>query len=50
MKVIAEGVETSEQVAQLRALGSEIGQGFYYGRPLSNDAEKGMPALLEPKS
>ncbi len=33
MKVIAEGVETTEQLAQLRALGSEIGQGYYFGKP-----------------
>jgi diguanylate cyclase (GGDEF)-like protein/PAS domain S-box-containing protein len=32
--VIAEGVETLEQVAQLRALGCEFGQGFYFAAPV----------------
>lgn len=31
---------------ELRALGSELGQGYYFGRPMSDD-EKGMPPLLE---
>ena len=46
LKVIAEGVETPEQVAELRALGSELGQGFYYSVPLSDDTDRGMPMLL----
>ncbi|HYS54737.1 MAG TPA: EAL domain-containing protein [Thermoanaerobaculia bacterium] len=41
LKVIAEGVETGAQVDQLRALGSELGQGFYYGKPLES-----APVLL----
>ena len=36
LKVIAEGVETTEQVEQLRLLGSELGQGFYYSKPLAS--------------
>ncbi len=46
LKLIAEGVETPEQVEQLRALGSELGQGFFYSAPLSDDLKKGMPTLL----
>ncbi len=34
MGVIAEGVETAQQVAQLSALGCEKAQGFYFSRPL----------------
>ena len=49
LQVIAEGVETSEQVAELRALGSELGQGFYFGKPLSDDTDSGMPTLLAGK-
>ena len=37
MDVVAEGVETGEQLAQLRRLGCEYGQGFYFSRP--GDAE-----------
>jgi diguanylate cyclase (GGDEF)-like protein len=33
MKVIAEGIETHEQLRALRALGSDAGQGFLLGRP-----------------
>ncbi len=46
LRVIAEGVETPEQLLELRALGSELGQGFYFGRPMSGDEEHGMPPLL----
>ena len=42
MKLIAEGVESLEQVEQLRVLGSEIGQGYYFGTPLPD-----MGGLLE---
>ena len=39
LDVIAEGVETAEQHAQLSALGCQYAQGFYFSRPVdSNDA------------
>lgn len=34
MNVIAEGVETAEQAAHLRDLGCELGQGYFFARPL----------------
>ena len=34
---VCEGVETSEQAAQLRSLGCSIGQGFYFARPMPLD-------------
>jgi diguanylate cyclase (GGDEF)-like protein len=37
LKVIAEGIETQEQIAALRAFGCDLGQGYYYGMP--TDAE-----------
>jgi diguanylate cyclase (GGDEF)-like protein len=46
LRVIAEGVETPAQLLELRALGSELGQGFYFGGPMSDDEGKGMPPLL----
>lgn len=33
MKVVAEGVETAEQVALLKELGCQYFQGYHYGRP-----------------
>ena len=34
-QVIAEGIETKEQLEHLQAIGCEAGQGFYFGAPLS---------------
>ncbi len=33
--VIAEGIETAEQLARLRALGCEFGQGFHFSKPVA---------------
>lgn len=44
---IAEGVETAEQMATLRALGCTYAQGFYFSKPIS--AEKYEAFLLEKK-
>lgn len=38
MDVVAEGVETNMQLAQLRALQCESVQGYYFSRPLPQDA------------
>ena len=38
MKVIAEGVETADQIDALRAAGCDQIQGFFYSRPLDADA------------
>jgi EAL domain-containing protein (putative c-di-GMP-specific phosphodiesterase class I) len=37
LTVTAEGIEKEEQVKQLRALGCDWGQGYYFARPLSSD-------------
>jgi diguanylate cyclase (GGDEF)-like protein/PAS domain S-box-containing protein len=34
MDVVAEGVETADQLSQLRALGCEYAQGFYFSKPV----------------
>jgi diguanylate cyclase (GGDEF)-like protein len=34
MEVVAEGVETSEQIELLQSLGCRVMQGYYYGRPM----------------
>lgn len=35
LRVVAEGIETFDNAAALAALGCELGQGFYFGQPLS---------------
>jgi EAL domain-containing protein (putative c-di-GMP-specific phosphodiesterase class I) len=35
--VVAEGIESAEQLASLRELGCEFGQGFYLGSPTTLD-------------
>jgi EAL domain-containing protein (putative c-di-GMP-specific phosphodiesterase class I) len=34
--VIAEGVENAQQLAQLKAMGCDYGQGFYLARPMDD--------------
>lgn len=38
LEVVAEGVETEEQFAVLRSLGSDVNQGFYLYKPMGFDA------------
>ena len=38
MDVVAEGVETEQQRAQLGALECAFGQGYYFSKPLDHDA------------
>jgi diguanylate cyclase (GGDEF)-like protein/PAS domain S-box-containing protein len=37
LSVVAEGVETSKQLARLRALGCSMAQGYYFSKPLPRD-------------
>lgn len=46
MKVVAEGLELSEQVALLQALECDYGQGFYFAKPM--DAEAALRFALAP--
>jgi len=41
--VTAEGIETQDQLVQLRAVGCDQGQGYYFARPVSGDR---VPELL----
>ena len=43
MFVVAEGIETAEQAEMLLWLGSEFGQGWFYGRPMTADR---IPAVV----
>ncbi|UNU26342.1 EAL domain-containing protein [Microcoleus vaginatus HSN003] len=38
MEVVAEGVETAAQLAQMRAIGCEYGQGYFFSKPLDSEA------------
>jgi diguanylate cyclase (GGDEF)-like protein/PAS domain S-box-containing protein len=37
MRTVAEGVETREQLDQMRQLGCSIGQGYFFSKPLARD-------------
>jgi len=37
MNVVAEGIENSQQLAQLRALGCDFGQGYLFSKPLPGE-------------
>jgi EAL domain-containing protein (putative c-di-GMP-specific phosphodiesterase class I) len=38
LQLVAEGIEAPEQVATLRSLSCQYGQGYYFARPLAPDA------------
>jgi EAL domain-containing protein (putative c-di-GMP-specific phosphodiesterase class I) len=42
MKVTAEGIETAEQLAQLKGLECENAQGYFLSRPVNSDSATEM--------
>ena len=42
MDIVAEGVETAEQLASLRELKCEFGQGFFFSKPLAAEAAEAL--------
>jgi EAL domain-containing protein (putative c-di-GMP-specific phosphodiesterase class I) len=50
MGVVAEGVETEEQLAELKAMGCESAQGNFFARPLAADAAEFLMAVAPPQA
>lgn len=51
IEVVAEGVETTEQLAQLQQMNCGYGQGYYYSKPLDQSrAEVLLQNLVTPKT
>jgi predicted signal transduction protein with EAL and GGDEF domain len=48
LRVVAEGIEDAEQLTYLRSSGCELGQGYYFARPLTADDVPGF--LTTPRS
>ncbi len=48
MRVAAEGLETADQLAKLREMRCEFGQGFYFSKPLS-EADAGRLIASQPR-
>jgi diguanylate cyclase len=46
LKVVAEGIERPEQLAELERLHCEVGQGYYFSKPITHSE---MRAYLEEK-
>jgi diguanylate cyclase (GGDEF)-like protein len=42
MDAVAEGIETAEQLAHLRTLGCEYGQGYFFSRPMTREHAEAM--------
>jgi EAL domain-containing protein (putative c-di-GMP-specific phosphodiesterase class I) len=45
IRIVAEGIETEEQIRQLRAIGCVLGQGYVFSRAVDRDTATGL--LLE---
>jgi len=50
MDVVAEGVETEGQRAQLSAFECEFGQGYYFSRPMDGDAAEALLLSRSPQA
>jgi diguanylate cyclase (GGDEF)-like protein/PAS domain S-box-containing protein len=44
LETVAEGIEQQGQLSDLRSLGADLGQGYYFARPLTADAVSAMMA------
>jgi len=48
LETVAEGIETSDQLAVLRELGCQLGQGYYFAKPLDPEAADGLLKQQQP--
>ena len=48
LSVLAEGVETLEQLSWVKSLGCELAQGYYFSEPLSSKAAGELLATYDP--
>jgi diguanylate cyclase (GGDEF)-like protein/PAS domain S-box-containing protein len=48
LAVVAEGVETESQANELKALGCEMAQGYYYSKPVDHEAVEALLSATEP--
>jgi diguanylate cyclase (GGDEF)-like protein/PAS domain S-box-containing protein len=48
LETVAEGIEEIAQLTDLRALGADLGQGFYFARPLTAEAISALLAIEAP--
>jgi diguanylate cyclase (GGDEF)-like protein len=48
LTTVVEGVESAQQVDALLTMGAEVGQGFYFDRPLRADAVAALLAAAQP--
>ena len=48
LKVVAEGIETREQLDLLREIGCDLGQGYYFSKPMDFDANWLSPRAEKP--
>jgi len=44
LDTVAEGIEDAEQLSELRKLGADLGQGYFFARPMSAEAISGLLA------
>lgn len=48
MSVVAEGIENAEQGMRVRGMGGDLGQGFFYAKPLPPEAVLAYHGLIAP--